>query len=426
MPLYIGIDLGTSGCRAIAIDKNSTIIGEARAPLPPSRNPAPGHYEQDPQDWWEATLAVLDQLTPSLPAIPIDSIAVDGTSATLLLTDPEGNPITPGLMYNDTRADAEARQISALAEPHSGALGSSSALSKLLWLASRHPNQAVRALHQADWISNRLATRWGWSDTNNSLKLGHDPLQQRWPEWIEQLGIVTKTLPRVVVPGTPYGTLDTTLQQRWKLTQRSPIQIISGTTDSVAATLAAGAHQIGDAVTSLGTTLVLKLLSERPLFSPKHGIYSHRIGSKWLISGASNAGGGVLLNHFSIEEMEELEQEMDINQPSGLDYYPLSTPGERFPHADPNYPPRLSPRVEPPSRFLQGMLEGLTRIEMEGYQLMQHLGAPAPHRILSAGGGTNNRSWMALRRRYAPCPVINANHGEAAYGTARLALNRSV
>jgi len=103
---------------------------------------------------------------------------------------------------------------------------------------------------------------------------------------------------------------------------------------------------------------------------------------------------------------------------------PLSSIGERFPIADPDYLPRLSPRPDKPHHFLQGILEGLTQIELEGYRLMTRLGAPTPKRILSAGGGTKNQAWMALREQHSPWPTFKAQTPEAAFGAALLGQSR--
>lgn len=87
--------------------------------------------------------------------------------------------------------------------------------------------------------------------------------------------------------------------------------IRAGTTDSIAAFLASSANEIGDAVTSLGTTLVIKLLSRHRIDDQSRGIYSHRIGDRWLVGGASNSGGGVLLDFFTIAELQSLSSRID-------------------------------------------------------------------------------------------------------------------
>lgn len=428
MALHIGIDLGTSGCRAIAIHANGEIVGEARTSLPPSRQPAPGHFEQNPEEWWQATLTVLERLLPPLAAEEIDTLCVDGTSSTLLLCDEKGIPLTQGLMYNDRRSTEAAGLIKQLSPSNSGARGSASSAAKLKYLSTQQyinnlTNKKIFALHQADWISNRLCREWGESDENNCLKLGYDPISRSWPEWISQLDLPGSIqLPHVGTPGSLYGTLDSTLAQRWELSPHSAVKICRGTTDSIASTLAAGAAQPGDAVTTLGTTLVLKIVSDTPLFSPDHGIYSHRLGDRWLISGASNAGAGVLLDHFSVDEISRLSKTIDPATTSKLDYYPLPATGERFPTADPDLPPRLTPIPDSPTQFLHGMLEGLSRIEQQGYQKMVELGAPPPRQIQTTGGGAVNPTWSAIRQRLLPCPVSVAPQTEAAYGSAQLPL----
>lgn len=116
-------------------------------------------------------------------------------------------------------------------------------------------------------------------------------------------------------------------------------------------------------MTALGTTLTLKLLSDRPVFAPAFGIYSHRIGEMWLAGGASNTGGGVLLQTFTPDRLEALSDQIDPQTDSGLDYYPLPAPGERFPVSDPAMEPRMTSRPDDDLHYLHGLLEGMARIE---------------------------------------------------------------
>jgi hypothetical protein len=199
-------------------------------------------------------------------------------------------------------------------------------------------------------------------------------------------------------------------------------QVVAGTTDGVAAFLATGASQVGEAVSSLGSTLVLKLLSPRPVVAPAFGVYSHRLGRLWLAGGASNSGGAALLRHFSTQRMAELTPRLRPEAWTGLDLYPLPAPGERFPVNDPTLPPRESPRPRDDAVFFQALLEGIAQVEALGYRRMAELGAPAPSRVLTVGGGTGNAAWTALRRRCLGVPVEVAPQDEAAYGTALLAL----
>ena len=160
-----------------------------------------------------------------------------------------------------------------------------------------------------------------------------------------------------------------------------------GTTDSIAAFLASGADTTGQAVTSLGSTLVVKLLSERHVEDSKRGIYSHRLGNRWLVGGASNVGCNILRKEgFSDDELVKLSSMIDPSIDSPLKYYPLTKVGERFPKNDPNKEPVLSPKpvkignseVEEVSyrkEYLHGILQGVSAIEKEGYAALEELGA---------------------------------------------------
>ncbi|NPU68262.1 FGGY-family carbohydrate kinase [Bradyrhizobium sp. 83012] len=416
--LFVGIDVGTSGVRACAIDPRGAVKGAAAVALAAPRQDGAG-IDQDPELWWQATTAALSKLGARVDLGAVARIAVDGTSGTLLLIDDDGRPCSPGLMYNDARAVDEARRIAAVAPPESGAHGASSALAKLLHLRAA-ASGARRAVHQADWIAGRLAGRHGTSDENNALKLGYDPVKRRWPLWLDKLGITPEVLPAILVPGTPFADVDPSIARALGLA--SSARIVAGTTDGVAAFIATGADQPGDAVTSLGTTLVVKLIATQPIFAAGQGVYSHRLGDKWLAGGASNSGGAALLAHFSTDDMDRMTPLLRPDEPTGLDYYPLPKAGERFPIADPNLTPKITPRPAEDHRFFQALLEGIAGVEALAYRRLQDLGAPALRRVISIGGGAKNDGWTRIRARKLGVPVSVAAQTEASYGTALLAL----
>jgi sugar (pentulose or hexulose) kinase len=413
--VFVGIDIGTSGCRGIAIDINGELIAEQHINLPnPKRNGV--EVEQEPQIWWEALSTVLTQLSHQLSE-PIAALAIDGTSATVLLADKHGTPLGPALMYNDARAIQQAEQIRQIAPPDSGAHGATSSLAKLLWLLKHH--QPYQVLHQADWLIAKLAGQSLGSDENNCLKMGYDPMTRQWPNWIASLGIDRNLLPQVHPPGTPIGTIDKKIATTIGLNPKT--LLISGTTDSIAAFLATEAEQLGEAVTSLGSTLALKIVSDKPIFSAESGIYSHRLWDKWLAGGASNTGGAILLKYFSPKALEQMTPELQPDQPTQLDYYPLLSVGERFPIADPNQQPCTKPRPTDDVRFFQGLLESIARIEAEGYRRLQSLGAPYPKTLYTVGGGAKNAAWTEIRQNRLGIQIHTPPHTQAAYGAARLA-----
>ena len=196
--------------------------------------------------------------------------------------------------------------------------------------------------------------------------------------------------------------------------------IHAGTTDSIAAFLACAPLEEGAAVTSLGTTLAIKLLSSTRIDAPEIGLYSHKIGDHWLVGGASNTGGGVLQHFFTSEELRNLSSKIDPETASDLDYYPLLKPGERFPIKDPNLEPRLTPRPESDMEFLHGMMESIARIEAQCYDAMRALQAPQLRAIYTAGGGASNPVWTAISKRVIGLDIQTPIETEAAVGIARL------
>lgn len=423
LPAWIGIDIGTSGCRAIAIDETGRELAGARVELAEPLKPAPGCCEQDPDLWWTAVMTCLKRLGADLDGRHPIAVCVDATSATLLLTTRTGTPFGSALMYNDRRAVDEAALIDRVAPRESPARGPSSSLAKLLHLhrSLEHAGN-VLAQHQADWILGRMTGRYGVSDWNNALKLGYDPERLCWPEWVTRLVPEDVGLPDVLAPGETISILADEIADElgWPATTR----VLAGTTDSTAAVIATGASTPGDAVTCLGSTLVLKIVSDRPVTAAAYGIYSHRFGDLWLVGGASNSGGAVLRQHFTDDEIAALSLAINPEQASGLDYYPLPAKGERFPRNDPALAPLLSPRPSDPTTFLHGLFEGIARIEAEGYARLAELGAPRPKRILGIGGGAANPTWTRLRARILGVDVVAADHQDAAYGAALLALGQ--
>lgn len=417
--LSLGIDIGTSGVRTAVLDETGAMIATARAP----------HVPQDParidaMGWWQAVKDCLKTQLAALDALgfnpgDIARIGVDGTSGTMVLTDADLRPVTRALMYNSAGFDAEADVIARHAPDVHITKGGNSALARALRLQAEDTGRkAVHLLHQADFITAHLLGRGGISDDNNALKTGYDPETKTWPAWFVDTGLRVDLLPTPVAAGAMIGPISPGIAQ--KLGLSADTQVHAGTTDSIAAFLAAAPLQLGAAVTSLGTTLAIKILSEARVDDPSVGLYSHRLGDFWLAGGASNTGGGVLAALFSTQELAALSDKIDPQAVSPLDYYPLLKPGERFPINDPEYPAKLTPRPDDDVAFLHGLLESIARIEKQCYDSIAAQGGALPTVLFTAGGGAQNAVWTAMRSRVLGMPLQEADQTEAAVGIARL------
>ncbi|PZM08168.1 FGGY-family carbohydrate kinase [Rhizobium tubonense] len=413
-PIVVGIDIGTSGARSVAMSVDGTILASGTAKLEDFSS-----NHRDPSAWWQAVSAALGEALAQIDRDRVRALSIDGTSGTLLPVDAVGRPLATPLMYNDVVEDrAILDRIAGNAPIESAVHGSTSGLAKLLVFQSI--SGVAHVLHQADWLAGRLTGRYGISDENNALKTGYDPILRRWPDWIAKTGVRTDLLLTVTPAGTPNGELSADIAVKFGLTRNT--LVVAGTTDGCASFLATGADQPGDGVTALGTTLTVKMLSDRPLFAPEYGLYSHRIGDMWLAGGASNSGGAVLAHHFSADRIVTLSGEIDAQTQTGLDYYPLLRAGERFPINDPVLPARMVPRPDSDVVFLKAIFEGIAAIESLGYERLGSLGGPTLRSVRTVGGGARNVAWSEIRRRRLDVPFLPIYSQEAAAGTARLAL----
>ena len=422
--MFLGLDFGTSGARACVINHAKTIVWEQRVAY---ANPA----EQTPLDWRGALHSLLSALPENIAA-QLRGLAIDGTSATVLLCDAQLEPLHPCLLYHDSRAQQQAEQLKVFAPGGNIVCTATSGLAKFLSLTQQialpqNIEKAAYFLHQADWLTALLSGQPGISDYHNALKTGYDVEQLCWPDWIMALPHA-HLLPQVLAPGDVIGLIQPDIAKHFGIHPHCAIH--AGTTDSNAAFIASDINEVGVGVTSLGSTLVLKQLSTQRIAAPEYGVYSHRYGDLWLVGGASNAGGAVLRQYFNDEQLVALSEQVDPLQDSPLDYYPLSKPGERFPINDAQIAPRplrfsagqTTPRPVNDVEFLHGLLQGLARIEVAAYAKLAELGAPPLKRVITTGGGAKNIVWQKMRSRLLAVPISAAVNSEAAYGSALLCL----
>ena len=415
MEYFLGIDFGTSGARAIAIDHQAQIVSQVKVDF--GQSPANLGLQ-----WQQALFKLLFDIPREIRK-DLKKIAINGTSSTVLLSDRQGRILREPILYNDARGQSFLEDIASFAPADHVVNSATSSLAKLFWLREQpYFSDASYFLHQADWLGFLLHGKLGISDYHNALKLGYDVTNLCYPVWLKEQDF-RNLLPTLIAPGEAIGNVTQEACDRFLISPNC--LVCGGTTDSIAAFIASGACQPGEAVTSLGSTLVLKLLSTQKIESREYGIYSHRLGKLWLTGGASNTGGAVLKQFFTPEELASLPAQIDPTKTSKFDYYPLLSPGERFPFNDPNLLPRLKPRPQSKVEFLYELLAAIARIEAQGYTKLQELGANNLTKVITAGGGSVNQTWQKIRQQHLGVTTSKAKYTEAAYGSALLALNGS-
>ncbi len=414
-PLAAGVDLGSSGIRLAVIDAQGKVLAERATAYPSSFD--------DPNGWRQGLIMLVRDLPIQLRQ-QLGAISLDGTSGTLLACRSDGTPLGPALAYS-LACPEQAEILAGLVPAGCAAASVSGSLARALRLLGPLTGEAsavgvaaagdLLLRHQADWLMGWLLGDWRWGEEGNNLRLGWDLRRQHWTGDLARQPWAA-ALPEVVASGLALGSLAPGSASALGLP--GSCLVVAGSTDANAAVLAADPTP-GEGVTVLGTTLVLKQFVANPIEAP--GISCHRLGGRWLVGGASNAGGGVLRQFFSDAELVRLSRQIDPSRPSGLHYRPLPSRGERFPHDDPDLLPILEPRPVSDALFLQGLLEGLSRIEAQGWARLGQLGAPGLRRVISLGGGARNPQWRQLRQQAIGLPVLNRPGLTPALGMARLA-----
>ena len=383
--LFLGLDFGTSGARATVVGPDGVILVETTAKYPPIVDggkagdgiPTGGWAEA----WRGALWSLLDQLDETTVRSRIAAVSIDGTSGTVLIVDAaSGEPIYPPMLYNEKRNDAM-DAVCAMAPTGHTVRTPSSALCKLhsWWLGNGETIGNAKLLHHADWIAYLLHGLQGETDHNNALKLGFDPglgPHGDYPAWMKSLPYASMLPSNVRAPGTKTGAVATEAAMKY-FTRPGGCAVIAGTTDSIAAFVAARCTDVGDAVTSLGSSLALKLVSETRVDDSAKGVYSHRLCGEsifsilvraiiltssvlftgsWLVGGSSNLGGWLLRSNFSDDELVELTDLIDLNDAAKEkdvpDYYPGVLMG--FGMTVKEATEALSPRPDSDADYLRG------------------------------------------------------------------------
>lgn len=449
---WLGVDLGTQSVRAVLVGGPDAagpggggglggaggsgggagaVLGRGTAPLR-SRRWADGRHEQDPESWWTAVADAIRQALAENGAVEIDGIACCGTSGTVLLVEETAGdparPLTPGLMYDDARAVAEATLVEREPAPVWAELGLTPqrtwALPKALWLVRHAPGGGpgrIRLAHQVDVITSRLIGTPAPADTSHALKTGVDPLAAAWPyDDLVRLGLDPGVLPRVVRPGTVLGGVCRAAAERTGIPEGVPV--VAGMTDGCAAQIAAGVLGPGQWGFVLGTTTVLKGVSDQLLHDPTGALYSHRSPDGfWWPGGASSAGAGVLNQEFDPDDFPGLEGLAAAREPAGCLTYPLVSPGERFPFRRPDAR-RLTlgtPRDDA-DRFA-AILQGVGYVQRLCLDHLRALGASVGNPITVTGGATRSAYWTQLQADILCRDVAVPRYAEGAVGMAVLA-----
>ena len=431
--LYMGIDVGTQGVRCVVTDDAGAPAAAKSVPFR-RLNVADGEgwQEQSPADWGAAAEEAIGACVAEMKRNDMDpgaiaALSIDGTSGTIVALDREHRPLTNGIMYNDPRARGQAAKVRAAMghyEKKLGyAFGASFSLPRALWVMENLPRvyeKTALIAHQADYVAGLLCGEFAASDYSNALKTGYDLLDGGWPREIETaLGLDLSRFPRIVRPGAPIARVSKDAADRLGLSENT--WVVGGSTDGYASALAAGAVRAGDWASIIGTTFVLKGVTERLVIDPNGSSYSHRLPSgEWLLGGASNIGGRTLNACARGESFDALNERSEALVPTGVRCYPLPGRGERFPFVKPDCEPFYIGDITG-GRLYPAVMEGVAFAERLAFDRMLELGCPVGDVIRTTGGACRSDLWLRIRASVLNRQLKVPRIVDAAMGSALLA-----
>jgi xylulokinase len=269
-----------------------------------------------------------------------------------------------------------------------------------------------------------LCGEYGITDYSNALKTGYDLIRDTWPDKLAELGLDKSKLPSVAAPGAPITKILAETAKEFGLSENT--MIMGGSTDGYASALAAGAVKTGDWASAIGTTMVLKGVTENLVIDPSGSSYSHKLPSgAWMPGGASNVGGRCLNRYFDKSEFESMDAAAEKMTPTGVLCYPLTGTGERFPFVDPEAREFIVGDVSDRRVLFAALMEGVGYAERLAFAHMASLGCEAGDVIYTAGGALRSDIWLKIRASILNRQLKVPAAVDAAMGSAILAASQN-
>ncbi len=439
MTLTIGIDLGTSGIKAVLIDDASRVIGIAARPIAVSI-PQVGWSEQNADDWVTAAFGCLDELAASHPG-PMSAVAGIGLSGQMLaalLLGHDLRPLRPAILWNDQRAIAECDELTALVPDighrTNGTPDPGITAPKLMWLARHEPHVMRKArmlMLTKDYVRLALTGEVASEPTDAGGTQLLDVATGRWDANLcAAAGWNPAHLPPLVQPWDAAGTLRPALAARWGMKPHLPVA--AGAGDNMGSTLGAGGARPGDAVLTIGTSAVACLVDgtfhpgpDRAILTSAHAVPGTYLSMGVVMSATAALDWTARLGGLTAPEL--VAAATDFAAHGRIDTAPVFLPclnGIRTPLNRPAAMGRiegLHPGVTHAS-LGYAMLEGVA-FQIADCIAAQRATGVAATRFLGVGGGTRSDLWMRLIATALNAPIDLPEGADTAgpAGAARLA-----
>lgn len=442
--VFLGLDIGTSGVKAMLVAPNGNVTASATMALTLSM-PQPGWAEQHPDDWWVATIHAIRDVLAQRPGARVAGIGISGQMHSSVFLDRAGSVVRPALLWCDGRTTAECGEIVQRAggEDHLRDWVRNPALEgftlpKVLWLRNHEPDAYARVatvLLAKDFIRFRLTGDLATEPSDASGTLMFDPACLEWSDEILRATDVSRALvPDVGGSSDVFGRITASAAQQTGLEAGTPV--VGGGADNACGAAGVGVIEPGDAVASWGTSGTVLAPTPEPLVDPKLRAHTfcHVAPNTWYVMGVVLSAGGAFA-WYRDQLARELagvagaDAKLDAEAASvpagadGVTFLPYLQ-GERTPHRDASARGAFLGLTLAHTRahLTRAVLEGIAFALRDSLSILQELGL-SPRHLLLTGGGAKSPFIRRLQADVYGVPVSTVNREEGpAYGAALLAM----
>lgn len=431
---YLGIDLGTSGLRALLVDEAGSTIGSVEREYKASQ-PAPGWSEQDPADWVSALDGALEELKGKFPAFSdLRGIGVAGHMHGATLLDKAGQVLRPCILWNDTRSEIEAALLDGMTDVRAlsgNIVFPGFTAPKLAWVKKHEPDifqQINKVLLPAAFLNFHLTGEYVADMSDSAGTSWLDVGKRKWSEKLLSAGDMrSEQMPRLVEGSEKAGTLRADLRRRWGL--KHNVVVCGGAGDNAAAACGIGALHDGDGFVSLGTSGVVLLARDSYVPAPETAVHTfcHAVPNRWYQMGVMLSATDSL-NWFSrVVGSSPADLTKDLGEtpsgPGSVRFLPYLS-GERTPHNDAGIRGGFTGLATSTGRddLTRAVLEGVTFGLRDSLEALRSTGVQV-EALTAIGGGSASDYWLKLIATAfgVPLKLPTGREFGAALGAARLA-----
>ncbi|MDO6460685.1 xylulokinase [Granulosicoccaceae sp. 1_MG-2023] len=432
--VFLGLDLGTSGLRALLLSADGELIASAEQHYDVS-TPQPGWSEQDPALWLQALDAVMAELRRDCPAFSeLRGIAVAGHMHGATLLDKDGAVLRPCILWNDTRSEQEAAELDAMPgvrECAGNIVFPGFTAPKLAWLR-RHEaavyGQVARVLLPAAYLNYHLTGDYVADMSDSAGTAWLDVGRRRWSQTLLKAGQMREEqMPRLVEGSQAAGLLRAELARRWGL--KHEVVVAGGAGDNAAAACGIGALNEGSGFVSLGTSGVVLAARDGYYPCPETALHTfcHALPARWYQMGVMLSATNSLnwLAGITGQSPAQLTAALGdtLQGPGPVQFLPYLS-GERTPHNDARVRGSLTglATASGPAELTRAVLEGVSFGLRDSLEALRASGT-RPDSLWAIGGGSASSYWLSLLATVFGIPLLRPQQGEfgAALGAARLA-----